>query len=50
MLTDSLTIPHPDMQNREFVLGPICEIEPGVIHPRFMLTVKELFDKLQTSK
>ncbi|MBO7375181.1 MAG: 2-amino-4-hydroxy-6-hydroxymethyldihydropteridine diphosphokinase [Lachnospiraceae bacterium] len=50
MLTDSLTIPHPDMQNREFVLGPICEIEPGVIHPRFMLTAKELFDKLQTSK
>ena len=46
MLTDDLVIPHPDMTNREFVLKPLCEIDPYVIHPRFMLTAKELLDKL----
>ena len=46
MLTDSLIIPHPDMTNRLFVMEPLCEIEPNVVHPRFMLTVKELLNKL----
>ena len=47
MSTDSLVIPHPDMINREFVLKPLCEIDPYVIHPRFNLTAKELLCKLQ---
>ena len=47
MSTPNLIIPHPDMANREFVLKPLCEIDPYVIHPRYNLTVKELLCKLE---
>ncbi|EKX45997.1 hypothetical protein GUITHDRAFT_157785 [Guillardia theta CCMP2712] len=29
----TLTIPHPRLCERDFVLGPMCDIEPGWIHP-----------------
>lgn len=48
MSTDDLVIPHPDMANRLFVLEPLCEIAPNMIHPRFMLTSNELLLKLKT--
>jgi 2-amino-4-hydroxy-6-hydroxymethyldihydropteridine diphosphokinase len=28
-----LTIPHPEIANRKFVLVPLCELEPEMIHP-----------------
>ncbi|MBU4483956.1 2-amino-4-hydroxy-6-hydroxymethyldihydropteridine diphosphokinase [bacterium] len=28
-----LSIPHPEMENRRFVMQPLCDIEPGVLHP-----------------
>ena len=28
METEFLTLPHPDMQNRDFVLRPLAEIAP----------------------
>jgi 2-amino-4-hydroxy-6-hydroxymethyldihydropteridine diphosphokinase len=31
--TDELTIPHPRMHKRRFVLKPICDIDPYVLHP-----------------
>ena len=31
--SDVLTVPHPHIQDREFVLHPLCEIEPGLIIP-----------------
>ena len=31
--TDGLTIPHPGLPYRRFVLDPLCEIAPSVIHP-----------------
>jgi dihydroneopterin aldolase/2-amino-4-hydroxy-6-hydroxymethyldihydropteridine diphosphokinase len=37
-----LIIPHRDMQNRMFVLEPLCEIAPWVRHPVFGKTVMEL--------
>jgi 7,8-dihydro-6-hydroxymethylpterin-pyrophosphokinase len=35
------------MQNRSFVLEPICEIEPGYIHPVYNKTVLQLLNELR---
>jgi 2-amino-4-hydroxy-6-hydroxymethyldihydropteridine diphosphokinase len=40
---EALKIPHPLMHKREFVLRPLDEIAPEVMHPRLQLTVHELF-------
>lgn len=47
MSTENLIIPHVDMQNRMFVLKPLCDIDPYVIHPRLRLTAKEMLCNLE---
>jgi len=51
---NGLQIPHPYMTDRRFVLVPLAEIVPGMIHPVENVTVKELLnicsDKCKVSR
>ena len=44
--TKGLTVPHPAMHERRFVLEPLAEIAPEVRHPIFKRTIRELRDAL----
>lgn len=45
-----LSVPHPEMQNRRFVLEPLCEIASYVIHPVFGISMRGLKDRLKDFK
>jgi len=40
-----LTIPHPQLQNRRFVLVPMHEIAPEYIHPEFQKSIEQLLEE-----
>ena len=44
--TPELTIPHPLLHTRRFVLVPLCEIAPQVFHPKLQKTASDLLLKL----
>jgi 2-amino-4-hydroxy-6-hydroxymethyldihydropteridine diphosphokinase len=44
--SSELTIPHPAMPQRRFVLEPLAEIAPEARHPVLRKTVRELLDVL----
>ena len=52
--TPFLKVPHPEMQNRRFVLAPLAEIVPAIIHPVLKKTIADLLkdcpDKLEVKK
>ena len=39
---DEVTVPHPEMERRKFVLVPLREIAPDLVHPQSGLTMEEL--------
>lgn len=45
--TKELTIPHEDMQNRDFVLVPLNQIAPNLYHPVLHKTVAMMLKDLQ---
>ena len=40
-----LTLPHPEIQNRKFVLTPMSEIAENLIHPTLKKTIKTLLQE-----
>ena len=42
--TDTLTVPHPEMTKRSFVLYPLAEIAPNLVLPSGEM-IQTLFDK-----
>ena len=47
IVTERLTVPHPQLHERKFVLVPLCEIARMKRHPATGLTVGELLDNLK---
>lgn len=43
---EGLTVPHPRLHERDFVLRPLAEIAPELRHPRLKASVRELLDRL----
>lgn len=48
--TGELVIPHPRLAERAFVLVPLAEIAPGLVHPVFGASVKSLLAALPGAK
>lgn len=44
--SEELMVPHPDMQNREFVLKPLDELCPYYVHPLLHKTVRQMLNEL----
>ena len=45
--TEELTVPHPLIQERKFVLEPMTEIIPGFIHPVFKKSMVQLLSECE---
>ncbi len=45
--SEKIVIPHPRMHKRRFVLRPICDIDPGIIHPVYKKDVQSLLNNLK---
>jgi len=44
--TNTLQIPHPRIQERDFVLKPFMDLDPNFVHPVLEKTMKELYNQL----
>lgn len=44
-----LTVPHKMAHLRDFVLQPLIDIDPNLLHPKYNLTVSDLYKKLDLS-
>ena len=48
--TPGLVLPHPRMAEREFVLLPLADIVPGLVHPVLGETVLTLLDRVRSER
>ena len=49
METPELTLPHPEMHRRRFVLEPLAAIAPEMIHPVLHRTVRQILQELDAA-
>jgi 2-amino-4-hydroxy-6-hydroxymethyldihydropteridine diphosphokinase len=47
--SDNLIIPHPRMHQRRFVLMPICDIDPDIIHPVLKKSIRTMLAELDSA-
>lgn len=48
--TEILKIPHPEMEKRSFVLVPLLELSPELVHPKTGISIQNLWEEwLQTN-
>ena len=43
---DTLIVPHPLMHERKFVIEPLAEIAPNVVHPALEIPISMILDNL----
>jgi len=48
--TPKLTIPHPRLSERKFVLAPLAEIAPTLLHPTLEKTISDLLFDIVTEE
>ena len=48
--TEKLVIPHPEMHLRGFVLAPLAEIAPNLVHPVCQESIQTLLERLEDDK
>lgn len=41
-----LVVPHPRLHERRFVMVPLCDVAPGLVHPVLGVTMHDLLDAL----
>lgn len=47
---EGLIVPHPRMAERRFVLQPLCNLSPGLVHPILGQTVANLLETLRSDE
>ena len=45
--TRALTVPHPRLQERRFVLAPMAELAPTLMHPKLNQSISEMLSGLE---
>ena len=49
MASSELTIPHPRLEGRTFVLAPLVDLDPDYVHPQLEVTVSDLLAQCDLS-
>ena len=45
--SEELQLPHPQLHKRQFVLAPLAEIDPFLIHPVLRKTIRDILDQMK---